>query len=412
MLQVSFILRIKKEKVIMVKKFIGLILLSLVFLIGCSNSSKIDSSSNTKPQKQNNSTSQSNNTLNQNIGDNQTSEKSELYSNLLMVDKTTGWVIKNNAVLRTINGGLDWNDVSPYSSSKVNDTQSIVSIYFYDSNIAWVSLGKDLNDGNKLIVFHTTDGGEHWEKEFLPTIEVWEGTGSENINFIDSLNGFILVTSQPGLGLMDKSIYKTNDGGKSWLRIENITDKIPSYPTGMTFKNIREGWITSSNHGQNYITTFKTDDGGYSWHKENIQMVSVYKDYYTNSYPPVFLNNEKKFGILPIEYLGEQSRFIIPYITNDGGNSWTATKVLSNYALSYYDFIKEKQWLAIDNKENKLYETSNGGDSFEELSQNEIFKGIKTLDFVTSQIGWAIGDNFFIKTIDGGKNWTKININK
>ncbi|MFL0268076.1 WD40/YVTN/BNR-like repeat-containing protein [Candidatus Clostridium radicumherbarum] len=386
------------------KRFISLIFLSMVFFIGCSNSSKLDSSSNTKPQKQSNAISQSNNNL--------TFEKSEVYSNLLMVNKTTGWIVRNNVVLRTINGGLDWNDVSPYSNSKTNDTQSIVSTYFYDSNIAWVSFGNDLNDGNKLIVYHTTDGGGHWEKESLPAIEDWEGTGNENINFIDPSNGFILVTSQPALGQMNKSIYKTNNGGKSWLRIGTITNKIPSYPTGLTFKNSREGWITSSNHGENYITTFKTDDGGYSWHKENLQMVPVYKDYYTNSYPPVFLNNEKKFGILPIEYVNEKSRFIIPYITNDGGNSWTATKSLSNYDLSHYDFINEKQWLAIDNKENKLYETSNGGNSFEELSQNEIFKGIKTLDFISNQIGWAIGDNFFIKTIDGGKNWTKININK
>jgi photosystem II stability/assembly factor-like uncharacterized protein len=294
----------------MSKKFIGLVLVSLIFFVGCSNSSKFNSVFNTKPQKKNNSTSQSNDTLNQNFGNNQTPEKSELYSNLLMVNKTTGWVIRNNEVLRTINGGLDWNDVSPYSNSKTNDTQPIVSICFYNSNIAWVTIGTDLTDSNKLSVYYTTDGGEHWQKSFLPTLEQWEGTGSEYISFIDSLNGFILVTSQPALGVMEKSIYKTNDGGKSWLRIGNITDKISSYPTGMTFKNSREGWITSSNHGQNYITTFKTDDGGYSWHKENLQMASEHKDYYTNSYPPVFLNNEKKFGILPIEYVKEQSRFI------------------------------------------------------------------------------------------------------
>lgn len=351
------------------------------------------------------------NKSNQNIADNQTSEKPELYSKLLMVNKAIGWVIKNNEIFRTINGGLDWNNVSPYGISKNNDTQLMASAY-YDSNIAWVILGNDLNSDNKLIVYHTTDGGAHWGKELLPTIEAWEGTGSENINFVNSLNGFILVTSGPALGQMDKSIYKTIDGGKHWLRIGNITDKIASYPTGMTFKNTLEGWITSSYHGQDYILSFKTDDGGHSWHKENLQKVLVYKDYYTNSYPPVFLNNEKNIGVIPIEYVKEDSRFIITYITRNGGKSWIATKIAGNNVFSCYDFINGRQWWAIDYKKSELYETSNGGDSFNEISQNDLFKGIKTLDFVTNQIGWAIGDDFFIKTIDGGKNWTKVNFNK
>lgn len=347
-----------------------------------------------------------NNTLNQNVNNNKTSEKSQFYSDLFMVNETTGWVIKNNAVLRTINGGVYWNDVSPYN--KANDTQPVASTYFYDGNIAWISLEKDLNDGNKLIVYHTTDGGKHWSKELLPTIEAWEGSGSEIINFIDPLNGFILVTSLPSLGLMDKSIYKTKDGGKSWLRIGKITDKIASYPTGMTFKNTLEGWITSSNHGQNYILTFKTDDGGYSWHKENLKMVSAYKDYYTNSYPPIFLDNEKKAAIIPIEYVKDESRFIIPYLSSNGGHTWNAVKIFNNHMFSCFDFINEKQWFAIDIKDNKLYETNNGGNSWIEVSQNEIFKRIKTLDFVTTQIGWAAGDNTFISTNDGGKTWNDI----
>lgn len=204
---------------------------------------------------------------------------------------------------------------------------------------------------------------------------------------------------------MEKAIYKTNDGGKNWLKIRNVTNEIDSYPTGIVFRNSREGWITASNHGQNYILTFKTDDGGYSWHKENLKMVPNYKDYYTNSYPPILLDNEKKFVILPIEYVNNESRFIIPYLTSDGGHSWNAIKISNNHTFSCFDFINKKQWLAIDAKDNKLYETNTGGNSWIEVSQNEILKGIKTLDFATTQIGWATGDNIFIKTSDGGKTW-------
>lgn len=327
-------------------------------------------------------------------------------SNISMKSETIGWILKGNKVLRTVDGGKTLNDVSPYSNPYADKPHAAAC--FYDSNTAWVSLETSAQQDNKAAIYHTMDGGNKWDRTFLPMAEDWEKYSTKYINFADSLNGFILTTSKPAMGLMNKAIYKTNDGGKDWSRVGNITNEIDSYPTGIAFSNSKEGWITSSNHGQNYIPTFKTDDGGHSWHKENLKMDSAYKDYYTNSYPPVFLDNEKKAAILPIEYVKDESRFIIPYLTSNGGHTWNAGKIFNNHMFSCFDFINEKQWFAIDIKDNKLYETNNGGNSWIEVSQNEKFKGIKTLDFATTQIGWAAGDNIFISTNDEGKTWNDI----
>ena len=392
--------------------FCSVIVAIILIQVGCTNRLAVESTSSGEAARE--KQFHILNGTNQSISKNQDTEKTAFYRNFSMVNETAGWILRNNKLLRTVNGGLDWDDVSPYSDMEANNNdQSSVSTYFYDSNFAWVALGTYLQDNStKLIIFYTTDGGTHWNKTFVPITEQWESGSEGYISFSDCINGFLLLTSSPSLGQMNKSMYKTNDGGKSWSRIGNITDEIESYPTGMAFKNIKEGWITSSYHGQNYILTFKTDDGGRNWHKENLQITSMYNDYYTDSYAPVFFSNEKKNGILPLKYVKEESRFIIPYITKDGGESWSATKVLGNYTFSIYDFLSEKQWWAIDYKDNKLYETNNSGVSFEAVSENKIFKDIKTLEFVTNQIGWAIGQDFFIKTIDGGKSWSKVNFIK
>lgn len=75
---------------------------------------------------------------------------------------------------------------------------------------------------------------------------------------------------------------------------------------------------------------------------------------------------------------------------------------------SCFDFYDENQWWAIDSKDNKLFYTSNHGSDWNEISQNEIFKNIKSLKFVSKNVGWAIGDYIFIKTIDGGRTWSKV----
>lgn len=320
----------------------------------------------------------------------------------LSVNENNGWIMKKDKVLKTGDRGKTWKDVTPYTNG------SRPAYFFYDSKAAWISLSSRTQD-KKITVYYTVDGGINWNKSFLPIKEDWENWGDQYICFTDLHNGFLLADSDPACGLMMKAIYKTSDGGKSWTRIGEISDKIDSYPSGIVFVNPNRGWITSYNHGQDYILTFRTDDGGHSWNKENLQIISENKDCYTNSYPPVFFGKDKMTGILPVEYINDKRKFIVPYMTRDGGNSWSPLKNLANHDFSCFDFIDEKQWLAIGFKDNKLYATNNGGTDWAEISQNEMLKDIKTLNFFTSQFGLASGDNIYMCTEDGGKTWTDFN---
>lgn len=328
------------------------------------------------------------------------------YSSLSMMNETTGWIVKDNKLLRTVDGGNSWRDISPY-----NDGSAMAGKCFYDGNTAWVSRGTE--------IYHTIDGGSHWGKTILNIKEKWE-LCIYQIDFLNQMDGYALVVSDAAMGKMSKSIYKTNDGGENWQRIGDITNKIYSYPLSMKFKNANEGLITSTSRGENDIFTFKTTDGGTTWSKENMEMLDAYRagyynievykaGYYTNSYQPAFFTNSQD-GVVPVEYvaLGQWKRFVIPYITNDDGSTWSHMYDLNtNNTFECYDFYNKNQWWAINRTDNILYKTNDSGEYWNKVSESSYFKDIESINFVSEKVGWAMGSNIFIKTIDAGKTWSK-----
>jgi photosystem II stability/assembly factor-like uncharacterized protein len=46
-----------------------------------------------------------------------------------------------------------------------------------------------------------------------------------------------------------------------------------------------------------------------------------------------------------------------------------------------------------------------------EVITNGQFSDIQEIDFPTNEIGYACGENFILKTKDGGETWSKIDVN-
>ncbi|KHL91585.1 hypothetical protein QW71_33745 [Paenibacillus sp. IHB B 3415] len=118
-------------------------------------------------------------------------------------------------------------------------------------------------------------------------------------------------------------LYRTADGGKSWSRVGDLTAAISSYPTGMVFRNSQSGWITCSNHGQEFILTFRTRDGGKSWAPEKLVWPPELTGYaYSNSYPPVFSGKDLLLGVLPLKIVRDGRSSMVYYTIEDGGDNW------------------------------------------------------------------------------------------
>jgi photosystem II stability/assembly factor-like uncharacterized protein len=105
--------------------------------------------------------------------------------------------------------------------------------------------------GNEL--YKSTDSGNHWNMETIPVR--W----SADIYFLNSDTGWVTENVMPSSLMLDSaSIYKTVDGGESWIKQSTI---LGGYPQNIFFVDNHEGWL------QDFVTEniYYTSDGGETW---------------------------------------------------------------------------------------------------------------------------------------------------
>ncbi len=103
-------------------------------------------------------------------------------------------------VIRTIDGGKTWQDVSV----PVVDKLDYRDIEAFDENTAII-----LSAGLPAVIYKTTDGGQYWEQKFLRTVE---GTFYDAMDFWNDKEGIAFGDAMDGRLL----ILRTFDGGDTW----------------------------------------------------------------------------------------------------------------------------------------------------------------------------------------------------
>jgi len=92
-----------------------------------------------------------------------------------------------NAILKTTNGGSNWENQLP-----LNSISGLKSLQFIDKNIGWTC-------GNGGLVYATSNGGQNWIKQENPTNQ-----NLNSINFVDYNTGWVCGSNG--------TILKTNSG--------------------------------------------------------------------------------------------------------------------------------------------------------------------------------------------------------
>ena len=104
----------------------------------------------------------------------------------------------------------------------------------------------------RAVLWSTHDGGESWEAGLLP------GIGA--LGFINADTGWLLAFhTETG----KHSLYKTEDGGKSWTAIASLDWNTTTPWDKLNFVDDRNGWIATV--GQVNGALARTEDGGVSW---------------------------------------------------------------------------------------------------------------------------------------------------
>ena len=194
-------------------------------------------------------------------------------NDLQMLDASNGWAIGNGIIMRTIDGGSTWYDVTPAGISSL-DVPS--GRFFLDPSTGWVAIsGTSPTTGT---LYHTTDGGSTWSTSSIPF-------SGASLQFVDTSDGWTLVGLGGAMSHEAVAIFRTNDGGNSWNQVfiddptvSGSSDSLPFVgdKNGIVAIDGNQGWVTGAQPSSDFIYVYISQDGGTTWTQQTINMPAGY----------------------------------------------------------------------------------------------------------------------------------------
>jgi photosystem II stability/assembly factor-like uncharacterized protein len=142
------------------------------------------------------------------------------FTSLFFNNEQTGWVLKNQGVYKTTNGGIAWERVN-------TDTISLGqggAIFFLNADTGYFS--------NSNSIYKTVNGGASWNKVFTCSNATYH-----DIHF---------VSENVGYTMDGPYIFKTTDSGKTWTKVVAVASSTP-YLMELHFTDANHGWACGSN---------------------------------------------------------------------------------------------------------------------------------------------------------------------
>jgi len=284
-----------------------------------------------------------------------------------MIDQLAGWSIAvsesdTEHILRTEDGGYNWQDVTPPQPLADMGTKLTVNGAFWDEGTAWASYnGSD-------IVWATKNGGVTWQ----PALLEFETVYGSLFSVLDGNHAWMFQFLGADMQKVYTAPYRTKDGGVSWEKLlDPDTDaSIQSFDkTGAAFINPQYGWLTRFFRGvQSQVELNLTQDGGLTWEAIDIPEPPSAPELFSNFfcacglYDPYLVSPLEGSTRLSCSCNEDDQRIEYDYLyrTNDGGVTW------------------------------EIQETPGGG-----------------LVYIDDQIIYALGREIY-RSEDGGENWQKI----
>jgi photosystem II stability/assembly factor-like uncharacterized protein len=174
---------------------------------------------------------------------------------LAVVDRNVVWIGSDGTVLRTVNGGRTWHDVTPPG------TEGLLHFHDLQAFDADHAVAMTVGSGTSSRIYRTADGGQSWRLVFQAADPDFY---FDAMAFFDNRRG--LAFSDPVDGKFQ--IVGTIDGGRSWtlLPTDGMPPALPNefgIATGTSLTTSgNDAWFGSA-FGASRI--FHSRDGGYTW---------------------------------------------------------------------------------------------------------------------------------------------------
>jgi photosystem II stability/assembly factor-like uncharacterized protein len=352
-----------------------------------------------------------------------------------MCSQTTGWAATNIDVLRTTDGGSTWRVVTP----PVDRSESFgVLEDFIDADQAWVAIGQRAETQMFALVWHTTDGGQTWNKTEIrhaggqPYSICWGA-----ITFTDDRHGWLMAVNSQHCSPAE--LFATTDGGTTWSQIASTADGRLPCGGEISFRDPLNGWMVGNlggNGDSKPNLLYRTQDGGRTWREQDVKLPPGYPKGAIgiggiNDAPPSFFSNGD--GLLTALFWTQpqSTNETLLYFTRDGGQTWQSRPPLNPWGI--VDFFNANEgwywpWEPPDSPtappggpvKGRLSRTTDGGRTWTGIAPDQTLQlcldqgmNINQLDFIDSSTGWALllsnnGADQLLKTMDGGDRWTSV----
>ena len=230
------------------------------------------------------------------------------FRGLSVVNQKVVWVSgTGGTVLRTIDGGKNWENISVPNMEKID----FRDVEGFNKNIAIV-----MGIASPARFYKTTNGGQNWK---LVHFDDREGVFFDGMSFWNKNDGIAFSDPVDGQHLL----IRTTDGGDTWHEIpkEGFPHKLnPEFGfaasgTGIPVQGRKTVWLGM---GGVKSRVFKSEDGGMNWSVAETPVVHGGQS--TGIYSVAFKN--KKVGIsVGGDYTNQSIKNTMAY-TNDGGATW------------------------------------------------------------------------------------------
>ena len=230
------------------------------------------------------------------------------FRGLSVVNQKVVWVSgTGGTVLRTIDGGKNWENISVPNMEKID----FRDVEGFNKNTAIV-----MGIASPARFYKTTDGGQNWK---LVYFDDREGVFFDGMSFWNKNDGIAFSDPVDGQHLL----IRTTDGGNTWHEIpkEGFPHKLnPEFGfaasgTGIPVQGRKTVWLGM---GGVKSRVFKSEDGGMNWSVAETPVVHGGQS--TGIYSVAFKN--KKVGIsVGGDYTNQSIKNTMAY-TNDGGATW------------------------------------------------------------------------------------------
>ena len=284
-------------------------------------------------------------------------------------------------------------------------------IWFNDALTGWA-----VNSDGK--VYKTEDGAENWNDQ-----EMFADSYLRCVTFSSDLNGWIGTLSGP------HRLYRTQNGGESWIPVTGLPDNAPGRICGLIAVNDEVVFAAGTNYPNENAGVLRTTDGGNLWQVLDlgVEPALLVDIYFTDP-----LNGWVVGGIDEVNHPDRDTtrRDVIPavFATRDGGETWTNVVAANaefgefprgEWGWKFQKLSEETFLVSLENfLDGAILRTDDGGASWERLQINDQQRNanLEGIGFIDADHGWVGGwgdlnfqGGYTSETKDGGKNWKNAN---